>query len=68
MGTVPKPVPKYAFSVAIYKPGCWVPLARPHVSEEDGLGCSGSWAVSHLVEASHGLLINSGDVGHTRKG
>lgn len=68
MGTVPKPVPKYAFSVAIYKPGCWVPLAattrtRTGVSEEDG-----SWAVSHLVEASHGLLINSGDVGHTRKG
>lgn len=42
-------------------------MNQNRVTEDGGLGFGASWAVSHLVEASHSLLTNSGDVGHTKR-
>lgn len=68
-GDCPQTSAKIRLSVAIYNPGCWVPLAattrtRTGVSEE---GRAGIQQLLGLAEADLGLLINSGDVGHTRK-
>lgn len=43
-------------------------MNQNRVTEDGGPGFGASWAVSHLVEASHSLLTNSGDVGHTKRG
>lgn len=66
MGTVPKPVPKYAFRLLFTNQGAGCLWQRPQEPEQESVKKTG--AVSHLVEASHGLLINSGDVGQTSKG
>lgn len=39
-----------------------------HTNQTEQESVKKTGAVSHLVEASHGLLINSGDVGQTSKG